>query len=208
MCSRGHQASLITAITQDTRHTATCCSVSAITSRSVAAAAASSLMRFSPGPSCRGDAANPRLESAFISHVGCVSRHRFVCFPQSLVIAVYSPVGFRPIVCSSAIRCPCKARSSRFSLVLERSVVLDWWRRPVSSGAVHRQHVFCSHGHVSGHVVLGGLPDALSGDRVSVSSSTPWTAVSKIRGRSHQRGGDMGKTDAAHDGHSRRTRRR
>ena len=30
MCSRGHQASLMTAITQDTRHTATCCSVSAL----------------------------------------------------------------------------------------------------------------------------------------------------------------------------------
>ena len=32
--------------------------------------------------------------------------------------------------------------------------MLDWRRRPVSGGAVHRQHVFCSHGHVSGHVVL------------------------------------------------------
>ena len=46
-------------------------------------------MRFSPSPVCRGDAANPWLESAFISHVGCVSHHRFVCFPQSLVIALY-----------------------------------------------------------------------------------------------------------------------
>ena len=31
--------------------------------------------------------ANSWLESAFITHFGCVSRHRFVCFPQSLVIA-------------------------------------------------------------------------------------------------------------------------
>ena len=45
-----------------------------------------SLMRFSPGPSCRGDAANPWLESVFITHVGCVSRHRFVC-SQSIAIA-------------------------------------------------------------------------------------------------------------------------
>ena len=37
--------------------------------------------------------------------------------------------------------------------------MLDWRRRPVSSGVVHRRHVFCSHGHVSGHVVLGGVPD-------------------------------------------------
>ena len=63
---------------------------SLLTSRSVAAAAASSLMRFSPGPSCRGDTANPWLESAFITHFGCVSRHRFVCFPQSIVIACVS----------------------------------------------------------------------------------------------------------------------
>ena len=47
-----------------------------------------------------------------------------------------------PIVCNSAILCPCRARSPRFSFVLERSAILDWWRRPVSSGAVHRQHVF------------------------------------------------------------------
>ena len=53
--------------------------------------------------------------------------------------------------------------------------MVDWRRMPVSSGAVHRRHVFCSHGHVSGHVVLGGLPDALNGDRGMVSSSTPWT---------------------------------
>ena len=59
---------------------------SSITSRSVAAAAASSLMRFSPSPSCRGDAANPWLESAFITHVGCLSRHLFVC-SQSTTIA-------------------------------------------------------------------------------------------------------------------------
>ena len=44
--------------------------LSSITSRSVAAAAASSLLRFSPSPSCRGDAANPWLESAFITHFG------------------------------------------------------------------------------------------------------------------------------------------
>ena len=49
-----------------------------------------------------------------------------------------------------------------------------------------------SHDHVSVHVVLGGLPDALNGDRVSVSSSTAWTAVSKSWGWSHQRGGDVG----------------
>ena len=109
---------------------------------------------------------------------------------QSLVIAlcffcwfprIYDDLAvfLSPIVRSSAIRGPCRARSPRFSLLLERSVMLDWRRRPVSSGSVHRQHVFYSHGHVSGHVVLGGLPDALNGDSVSVSSSTPWTAVSK-----------------------------
>ena len=65
--------------------------LSSVTSRSVAAAAASSLMRFSPSPSCRGDAANLWLDSVFISHVGCVSRHRYVCFPQSLVIACVLP---------------------------------------------------------------------------------------------------------------------
>ena len=46
-------------------------------------------MRFSPGPSCRGDAANPWLESAFITHVGCLSRHLFVC-SQSTTIACVS----------------------------------------------------------------------------------------------------------------------
>ena len=57
--------------------------------KSVAAAAASSLMRFSPNPSCRGDAANPWLGSAFITHVGCLSRHLFVC-SQSIAIACVS----------------------------------------------------------------------------------------------------------------------
>ena len=57
---------------------------------------------------------------------------------------------------------------------------------------VHRRHVFCSHGHVSVHVVLGGLPDALNGESVSVSSSTPWTAVSKSWSQSHQIGGNVG----------------
>ena len=114
----------------------------------------------------------------------------FFCWlPRSLVIALYFSCQFpwiyddlavflSPVVCSNATLCPCRARSPRFSLVLERRH--------------HRRHVFCSHGHVSGHVVWGGLPDALNGDRVSVSSSTPWTAVSKSWGRSHQRGGDMG----------------
>ena len=96
VCSRGRQASLVTATTQDilvmTHPLFRVCVVvlSSVTSRSVAAAAASSLMRFFPSPSCRGDAANPWLESAFISHVGCVSHHPFVCFPQSLVIALCS----------------------------------------------------------------------------------------------------------------------
>ena len=82
----------MTATTQDTRHTATSCSVSALWffPRSVAAAAARSLVRFSPNPSCRGDVANPWLESAFITHFGCVSRHLFVCFPQCIVIACVS----------------------------------------------------------------------------------------------------------------------
>ena len=86
VCSRGHQASIATATTQDTlvktQSLFRICVVvlSSITSRSVAAAAASSLMRFSPSPSCRGDAANPWLEFAFITHFGCVSRHLFVCF--------------------------------------------------------------------------------------------------------------------------------
>ena len=71
--------------------------LSSITSRSVAAAAASSLMRFSPSPSCRGDEANPWLESAFITHFGCVSCRLFVCFPQSIVIACVSHVGFRGV---------------------------------------------------------------------------------------------------------------
>ena len=39
-----------------------------------------------------------------------------------------------------------------------------------SNGAVHRRHVFCSHGHVSGHVVSGVFPDALIGESVSVNS--------------------------------------
>ena len=65
--------------------------LSSITSRSVAAAAASSLMRFSLSPSSRSDAANPWLESAFVTHFGCVTRHIFVCFPQSLVIACVFP---------------------------------------------------------------------------------------------------------------------
>ena len=96
VCSRGRQASLVTAIFQDTlvktQSLFRICVVvlSSITSWSVAAAAARSLMRFSPCPSCRGDAANPWLESAFITHVGCLSRHRFVCFPQSIVIACVS----------------------------------------------------------------------------------------------------------------------
>ena len=95
VCSRGRQASLVTAITQDTLVKTQslfriCVLVlSSITSRSVAAAAASSLMRFSPSPSCRGDAANPWLESAFITHFGCVSRHLFVC-SQSIAIACVS----------------------------------------------------------------------------------------------------------------------
>ena len=94
VCSRGRQASLVTAITQDTlvkTQSLFCVCVlvlSSITSRSVAAAAASSLMRFSPSPSCRGDAANPWLESAFITHFGCVSRHLFVS--QSIAIACVS----------------------------------------------------------------------------------------------------------------------
>ena len=44
---------------------------------------------FSPIPSCRGDVANPWLESAFITHVGCLSRHLFVC-SQSIAIACVS----------------------------------------------------------------------------------------------------------------------
>ena len=63
----------------------------------------------------------------------------------------------------------CKPRSPRSSLVLERSGVFDWRRMLDSSGAVHRRHVSCSHGHVSVHVMLGGLPVAKS---VSASSST------------------------------------
>ena len=55
---------------------------SSITNRSVAAAAGSRMMRVSPCPSCRGTA-NPWLESAFISHVGCVSHHRLVCSAES-----------------------------------------------------------------------------------------------------------------------------
>ena len=70
--------------------------------------------------------------------------------------------------------------------------MLNWLRRPVSSGAVHRRLVFCSHGHVSGRVVLEGHADAPNGGRVSVGSSTPWTAVSKIWDRSRQRGGQRG----------------
>ena len=110
-------------------------------------------------------------------------------FPQSLVIAWYFfywfpriygdfAVFLSPFVCSSAILCPCRARSPRFSLVLERSVMLDWRRMPVSSGAVHRRHVFCSHGHVSGHVVLGGLPDALPEHKSTLPSTMSTTSPS------------------------------
>ena len=56
----------------------------------------------------------------------------------------------------------------------------DWRRMPVSSGAVHRRHVSCSHGHTSVHVVFGGLPIAATGESVSVSSSTPWTSVEEL----------------------------
>ena len=69
--------------------------------------------------------------------------------------------------------------------------MLDWRRMPVSSGAVHRRHVSCSHSHVSGHVMLGGLPDAAAGESVSVSSSTPWTAVSTDPPAWRQRGQPM-----------------
>ena len=182
-------------------------------------------MRFSPSPSCRGDAANPWLESAFITHVGCLSRHLVVC-SQSIAIACVScrvspllvfPAEYRHCLCffcwfsqSTTIACvfllgfhcrqlmmilqcissqvfvgqkfwPCSARSPRSSLVLERSVMLDWRRMPVSSGAVHRQHVFCSHGHVSWHVV----------PRRSGAGATSVVGTWAI--------------DAAHDGHSRRT---
>ena len=113
MCSRGRQASLVTAITQDTlvktQSLFRICVVvlSSITSRSVAAAAASSLMRFSPSPSCRGDAANPWLESAFITHVGCLSRHLFVC-SQSIAIACVSCRVSPLLVCPSEYRhCLC-----------------------------------------------------------------------------------------------------
>ena len=58
---------------------------------------------------------------------------------------------------------------------------------------------------MSGHVVLGGPPDALNGNRVSLSSSTPWTALSKSWGWSLQRGGNDA-SHAAHDGRSHRTR--
>ena len=68
---------------------------------------------------------------------------------------------------------------------------LDWGRKPVSSGALHRRHVSCSHGHVSAHVVLGGLPVTATAESVSATSSTPWTAVSKSWGQIHQRCGDV-----------------
>ena len=113
VCSRGRQASLVTAITQDTLvKTQSLFRIfvvvpSSITSRSVAAAAASSLMRFSPSPSCRGDAANPWLESAFITHVGCLSRHLFV-FSQSIAIACVSCRVSPLLVCPSEYRhCLC-----------------------------------------------------------------------------------------------------
>ena len=125
VCSRGHQASIATATTQDTlvkTHSLfrICVVVlSSITSRSVAAAAASSLMRFSPCPSCRGDAANPGLESAFITHFGCVSRHLFVCFPQSIVIACVSRrvssllVYFRRVSSLLVFPCSCASGAAR-----------------------------------------------------------------------------------------------
>ena len=105
--------------------------LSSVTSRSVAAAAASSLMRSSPSPSCRGDAANPWLESAFVSHVGCVSHHRFVCFPQSLVIACV--VSFLCISAES-LQCLCISAESRHCFVFLRgfngvSSLLVYFRR-------------------------------------------------------------------------------
>ena len=67
---------------------------------------------------------------------------------------------------------------------LEEDARLEWRRAQTAR--------LLLHGHVSVHVVLGGLPDALNGESVSVSSSTPWTAVSKSWGQSHQRGGNVG----------------
>ena len=69
VCSHGRQGSLVTAITQDTRHTATCCSVSALWFFPLSQVgrwprlrpAARVLMRFFPrlpSPIFRGDAAN------------------------------------------------------------------------------------------------------------------------------------------------------
>ena len=118
MCCRGRQASLVTAITQDTlvktQSLFRVCVVvlSSITSWSVAAAAASSLMRFSLGPSCRGDAATPWLESAFISHAGCVSRHLFACF-RSTTIACVS-FGVPPLLRVSVFSASSAARARSF----------------------------------------------------------------------------------------------
>ena len=97
-CYRGRQASFVTVNTQDILimtdllFRVFVVVLSSITSGSVVAAAASSLMRFSSSAICRGDEANPWLESAFITHFGCVSSHRVVCFPQSLAIACFRRV--------------------------------------------------------------------------------------------------------------------
>ena len=84
--SRQRQASLVTAITQDTLvkthllfHVFVVV-LSSITSRSVAAAAASSLMRFSPGPICRGDAARILGWSQRSSLILVVSHAIALCF--------------------------------------------------------------------------------------------------------------------------------
>ena len=124
--------------------------VSSMTSRSVAAAAASSLMRFSPSPSCRGDVANPWLESAFITHFGCVSRHLFVCFPQCIVIACVSRrvssllvflLGFSRV--SSLLVFPAE---SRHCFVFQQSLVTACVSRRVSSllcVSVEYRHCLC-----------------------------------------------------------------
>ena len=66
------------------------------------------------------------------------------------------------------------ARRQRSSLVLERSGVLDWWRLPVSSGAVHRRfecvkgfssHESCATGCHSFHTFFGLTFLTTSGSR-------------------------------------------
>ena len=116
---------------------------------------------------CRSDAANPLLESAFI---GCVSF--LVCKATPLLVSFgsddtwYFLNVFHPKCFSHSI----------FGHAEHAHSVRRWcWSAAVcSTGGGCQSRVapctdgtsFAPRGHVSGHVVLGGLPDPATGERL------------------------------------------